>query len=181
MNQKQIGIILIIIGILLAIFVYYSKIREDKNIDEIIMAQGGSCYLPDGTCLHEDRDYTIYIIGGILSGALILLGLYLLIFDKTQQTLAKQHLEVSHALKEAKRNEKSKDEFNAFLSGFKEDEQKILKAIREQEGIQQSTLRFRTGMSKASLSLMLKSLEERQIISRKENGKTNNVYLRKKF
>ncbi|MEM4260140.1 MAG: MarR family transcriptional regulator [Candidatus Woesearchaeota archaeon] len=181
MNQKQISIIIIIFGILLGIFVYYSKIREDKNINQIIMAQGGSCYLPDGTCLHEDRDYTIYILGSVLSSVLILLGIYLLVFDKTQQMLVKQHLEVSRALREAKKNEKSKDEFNAFLSGFTNDEQKVLKAIREQDGIQQSTLRFRTGMSKASLSLLLKSLEERQIISRKASGKTNNVYLRKKF
>jgi hypothetical protein len=181
MNQKQIGTIIIIVGVLLGIFVYYSKIREDKNIDQVITAQGGSCYLPDGTCLHQDRDYTIYIIGGILSGALILLGLYLLIFDRTQAILAKQHIEVSRALKDAKKQEKEKDEFSAFLSGFNEDEQKILKAVKEQEGIQQSTLRFRTGMSKASLSLMLKSLEERKIVVRKESGKTNKVYLRKKF
>jgi uncharacterized membrane protein len=95
--------------------------------------------------------------------------------------LQEQHREISHALKEAKIETKQKDEFKAYLSAFSDDEQKVLLAIREQEGIQQSTLRFRTGMSKTSLSLMLKSLEEKGIISKKESGKTNKIYLRKKF
>jgi ribosomal protein S25 len=176
MNQKQIGVIVLIIGILAAVFVYMAKLKEDASI-KLIVQETGSCYLADGTCLHQDRNWTPYILGGIISAALTMLGIYLIVFDKTQAILVQQHHEVSQALKEAKH----KDEFNAFLSGFRDDEKAVLKAIREQEGVTQSTLRFRTGMSKASLSLLLKSLEERDIISRRESGKTNNVYLRKKF
>lgn len=180
MNQKQIGAVVIIVGIVLAVFVFMAKIREDKALN-LLISQQGSCYLDDGTCLHEDRSYTLYIIGWVLSGALIILGIYLIVFDKTQKMLAEQQVTVSTALKEAKKQEKEKDEFKAFLSGFSKEEQNILKAIKEQDGIQQSTLRFRTGMSKTTLSLILKSLEERGIISRKQSGKTNEVYLRKKF
>ena len=53
--------------------------------------------------------------------------------------------------------------------------------FRSQEGIKQSTLRYKTDMSKTTLSLMLKSLEERKFVKRKPSGKTNQVYLVKKF
>ncbi|MBU0461290.1 MAG: hypothetical protein KJ574_01755 [Nanoarchaeota archaeon] len=180
MNQRQIGTIVIILGIILAALVFMIKARDDKMIAQLI-EERGSCYLEDETCLHEDRDYTPYIIGWVLSAALVILGAYLIFFDKTQKMLAEQQVKVSSALKEAKEQEKSKDEFQAFLSGFNADEQAVLKAIKEQDGILQSTLRYRTGMSKSTLSLLLQSLEQRQIISRKQSGKTNQVFLRKKF
>lgn len=177
MNQKQIGIILIIIGIILAGFTYIAKEREDNIIKLIIIERDGSCFLDDGTCLHNDRDYILYIVGWTLSASLIFFGIYLGFMDKTQQILTEHQLKVSSALEESKK----KDEFTAFLAGFNKDEQDILKAIKEQDGIKQSTLRFRTGLSKTKLSLTLKSLEERDIIKRKSSGKSNEVYLRKKF
>ena len=177
MNKKQIGSVLIIVGILLGLFVYLSKIREDKNIEAIISLQGGSCYLPDGTCLHEDRDYTLYFIGGILSASLIILGGYLFFFDKTEKLIQKQASILNDEIKESKKS----NEFSAFLSGFSSDEQNLIKAVKEQEGIKQSTLRFKLGVSKTGLSLLLKSLEERDIITKKVSGKTNEIYLRKKF
>lgn len=180
MNQKQIGIILVILGIVLAIFVQISKTNEDFYIKQL-MLENQSCFLDDGTCLHADRNITAYVVGWVLSGIMVSLGLYLFFFDKTQKQLEESTLIVSEALKEAKKQEKQKDEFSAFLSGFSEDEQKILKAIKEQDGIKQSTLRYRTDMSKTTLSLMLKSLEERHFIKRKISGKTNEVYLVKKF
>ncbi len=179
MNQKQIGIILLIVSVILASFVYMVQSENEAYANEY-MTKEGTCYLEDGTCLHKEN-LPLYIFGWAVSGALILFAIYLLFIDKTQQTLAKQHLEVSSALKEAKSKEKEKDEFHAFLSGFNEDEQKVLKAIKEQDGIKQSTLRYRTGISKTSLSLMLKSFEKRKFISRKPSGKTKQVYLRKKF
>jgi len=181
MNQKQIGLILIIIGIILAIAVYSVKMKDDTLINKVIQEQNGSCYLSDGTCLHDDRDFTPYIVGWIIAAALVILGIYLEFFDRAQEILMRQNREVSLALKDAKKKDSEKETFNAFLSGFNDDEKNVLKAIREQDGILQSTLRFRTGMSKTSLSLLLKSLEERDIISRKISGKTKQVFLRKKF
>lgn len=180
MNQKQIGIILIILGILLSIFVQVAKSNEDFYIKQL-MLENDSCFLDDGTCLHADRNITAYVIGWVISGIMVSLGIYLFFFDKTQKQLEQSTIIVSEALKEAKKQEKQKDEFSAFLTGFSSDEQKVLKAIKEQDGIKQSTLRYRTDISKTTLSLMLKSLEERGFIKRKPAGKTNQVYLVKKF
>lgn len=180
MNQKQIGAILIIFGILIAGFTYLAKAREDSYINSYI-SEKGSCFLDSGKCLHEDRDYTLYVFGFAIALSSIIFGLYLALFDKTQETLARHQETVSKALENAKKFEKEKDEFTAFLSGFTEDEKSVISAIHEQDGILQSTLRYRTGITKASLSVMLKSLESRGIISRKEEGKSNKVFLRKKF
>ncbi|MBW2965399.1 MarR family transcriptional regulator, partial [Candidatus Woesearchaeota archaeon] len=167
MNQRQIGAIVLIIGVVLAVFVLLIKLRDDSQIHSTI-EQTGSCYLADGTCLHEDRDWTLYIVGWVLSAALIILGGYLILFDKTQKVLAEHQLKVSSALRQAKKDESSKEKFEAFLAGFNPDEQAVLKAIKEQDGIKQSTLRYRTGMSKTALSLMLKGLESRGFVSRKQ-------------
>ncbi len=180
MNQRMIGAIVLIVGILVAGFTSVAKAREDRAIG-LLIEERSSCYLDDGTCLHEDRDYAPFTVGWVIAAALAILGVYLLLFDRTQQTLAQQHLAVVEALKEAKRQERSKDEFTAFLAGFSEEEQRVLKAVKEQEGIKQSTLRYRADMSKSSLSLLLASLEKRGLVSRKAAGKTNQVYLRKKF
>ncbi len=95
--------------------------------------------------------------------------------------IAEHQIKISSALESAKRHDREKDEFNAYLAGFSEEEQIILKAIREQQGIKQSTLRFRTNISKTSLSLILSNLEDKEIIKRKVSGKTKEVYLVKKF
>ena len=180
MNQKQIGAVLLVLAIAVAVLVYMTKAREDAYINSVI-AETGSCYLSDGECLHEDRDFTIYIVGWSISLAMAIFAVYLLFLDKTQVILAKHQVDVSTALEEAKRQDRQKDEFNAFLSGFTEEEQKVIKAIKDQDGILQSTLRFRTGMSKTTLSLMLKSLQSKQIITRTPEGKTNKIFLRKTF
>lgn len=179
MNQKQIGGIIIAVGILLVVFTFLIKAKNDAQI-AMIVNQTGSCYEPDGTCLHEEAK-NLYLFGGILAAALIMLGAYLIFFDKTQKVLAEHQVKVSSALREFKKQEGDKEKFHAFLAGFSQDHQAVLKAIKEQDGIQQSTLRYRTGISKSSLSLMLAELEQKGIISRKQSGKTNQVFLVKKF
>ena len=176
MNQRIVAGILIAAAIAVAVLVFLAKAKEDAYINHII-EETGSCFLEDGTCLHDQRDFSLYIGGWIIAAAMGTLGVYLLVFDRQEELLVKQNQSIAGALKEAS----EKDEFNAFLSGFSEEEQKVLRAINEQDGIQQSTLRYRAGVSKAGLSMMLQSFEKKGVISRKASGKTNQVFLRKKF
>ena len=57
------------------------------------------------------------------------------------------------------------------------DESLIINIIREHEGITQDSLRFKTGFSKAKISLILKELENKGIIYRERFGKTYRLYI----
>jgi DNA-binding MarR family transcriptional regulator len=179
MDQKHIGVILLIVAVLIGSFVFIVQNNNDDFAKEYV-ADEGTCFLDDGTCLHK-QNLPLYIFGWTIAGVLFLFGAYLTFFDKTQKMIAEHQIKISSALESAKRHDREKDEFNAYLAGFSEEEQIILKAIREQQGIKQSTLRFRTNISKTSLSLILSNLEDKEIIKRKVSGKTKEVYLVKKF
>ena len=170
---------MIVIGLILGGFVFYFKQQADVAAD-IVLSETGSCIVPETGCLHSANN-NLLLFGIVLSVLLFGLGVYLIFFDKTQEKLAQQQKDVSKALEEAKKQDRIKDEFSAYLAGFSIDEQKILKSVHAQEGIKQSTLKFRADMSKTTLSLILKSLEDRKIIMRKPSGKTNQVFLVKKF
>ena len=174
MNQKQIGIIIIILGIITAGFIYSFKQQADYAATQVL-DETGTCITEQG-CLHE-KNNNLFLLGIVISVLMLGLGIYLIFFDKTQEKLAEHQVKVSEALKDAK----DKDEFKAFIAGFSEDEQIILKVVHEQEGIKQSSIRYKADLSKTTVSLILKSLEERKIVTRKPEKKTYRVYLKKQF
>ncbi len=57
------------------------------------------------------------------------------------------------------------------------DESLIINIIKEHEGVTQDSLRFKTGFSKAKISLILKELEEKGIVYRERFGKTYKLYI----
>lgn len=182
MNQKRIGIFLIILSILLA-GLFYQVQRELEVLVQQRVDSQQTCFLENGTCLHQ-KVSNIYLFGEAFALLLFSLGLYLIFFDKSAKILAlhaEQNVQIAAALQKAE-EEKTKDVgFTAFLAGFNEDQQKVLKAIKEQDGILQSTLRYRTGLTKTDVSLILKNFEEKGYISKKPDGNTNKVFLRKVF
>lgn len=176
-SNKQLGIILIIIGIVATLLTTMAKQKEDFYIEELIKQHEGVCVLENDYCLHQDRKMGGYIAGWVLGGSTILLGIYLLLFERTYQAFLQERNSFTKELAQAKH----KDEFSAYLAGFSKEEQTVLKIVHEEAGITQSTLRYKTDMSKTSLSLLLKQLEERNIISKKPKGKTHEIYLKQKF
>ena len=66
-----------------------------------------------------------------------------------------------------------------MLTGLDEDEKKVLTAVKEQDGISQSTLKYRTDLSKTKLSVILSQLEKKGLIAKVKKGKTNDIFLKK--
>ncbi len=57
------------------------------------------------------------------------------------------------------------------------DEKTIFHLIVENEGITQDSLHFKTGFSHSKISMLIKKLEERNLIYRERFGKTYRIYL----
>jgi DNA-binding MarR family transcriptional regulator len=170
MDNKKLGIILLIIGLILSLAIYAVKINEDSIIRKVVYDQG-TCFLDDGTCLHDDRNLTFYIISWTFSAILIALGLYLMLFEKSQKAILS-------ALEKQKHIKLNEEKFDILLKGLTKDEQNVIKAVKEQDGITQQTLRLRTDLHKSKLSIILDGLEKKDLISRKEKGKTKQVFLK---
>ena len=65
-----------------------------------------------------------------------------------------------------------------MLKALDPEEKTVIKAVKEQDGITQQTLRFRTDLHKSKLSLVLDGLEKKDLIRRIEQGKTKQVFLK---
>ena len=102
------------------------------------------------------------------------LGVYLLFFSTSEEAILKR-------LEEEKNTKVEQNKFELILKAMDENEQKVLKAIREQEGITQSTLKFRTDLSKAKVSQILTDFEKKHLVKREIKGKTYAVYLAENF
>ena len=176
MKQMHMGILLIVLGMLVGGVVTGVKFQQDALVEGFVMEQG-SCFLDDGTCLHKDMPVWPFVIGWAVSLVLILLGVYVGFIDKSRDELLRHQERLSGVLHGVQK----KDKFEAFLVGFDPDTQNVLRAVFDEDGITQSTLRFKVGMSKTALSLVLKGLEDKGFVSRKDKGKTKQVFMVKRF
>ena len=178
LGGKVLGTAVIAIVILTGIFAIYHarslSLQRSENVAQLMsLPQYAECRFEQNgqvLCPQAD-DLVIPDLTGVLLGVFgILLGAYLIRSDRTNRTI----------LDEVK-GTKSRlvaDERRALIESILTvDERKIVGAVREQPGISQATLRLRTNMSKAKLSVTLKELEQRRIIRKIEDGKTNRVHL----
>ena len=170
MDNKKLGIILVIIAIVLAGTIYLVKEREDAFIEQMVVEQG-TCFLDDDTCIHSDRSSSLYIFGWVIAAALAALAAYLIFFEKAQK-------EIVSTLEKQKHIQVEEEKFDILMKGLDEEEKKVMKAVKEQDGITQQTLRLRTDLHKSKLSIVLDGLEKKDLIARKEKGKTKQVFLK---
>ena len=171
-NSKKLGIVLIIISIISGIL-FYSLTQEFYEHGREM-----GCYLQEEECAKVQSSITTtHIAFGVVS-FILSLGFYMLVFHITEEDVlkkmeAKEKQNVEQKVKEEK--------FDIILSLLSEEEQKVLKAIKEQNGITQQTLRIRTGLSKTKLSQILIDFEKKNLVKREKNGKTLSIYLKKEI
>ena len=131
------------------------------------------CY-PTAECQRVESLVSLsHIAVGLISfiGAL---GIYLLFFSTSEEAILKR-------LEEEKNSRIEMDRFGLMLKAMDDNEKKVIQAIKEQEGITQSTLRFRADLSKAKISQILTDFEKKNLVKRELKGKTYAVYLTENF
>jgi|TARA_Y100000031_G_C8209425_1_gene380167 hypothetical protein len=144
-----------------------------------------------------------HIAVGFLS-FIFALGFYLLFFNKNEKMVLERHFQNNtinqgnninnknntmnnnlknnnNHLNNANNIGNTNDKFSLLLRPLDENERKVLVAVKEQEGITQSTLRFRADLSKAKVSQILTNFEKKKLIERKVKGKTYSVFLAENF
>lgn len=160
MENKKLGVILIIIGLAVGgLIIYYINILSSKA--EIL-----GCF-NDPNCLPIEKGLSMSHIGIGIFAFILALGFYLIFFNKTEDKLIKRYGE-----------EKDNEKFEFAMKFLDPFESKVLRKIREEDGITQSTLRLKLDMSKAKLSYVLQDLEKRELIKRIQKGKTLQVFSR---
>ena len=167
MENKKLGVLFAIFSIVfLGFLIYFNGLLYSQS-DTLNCNVGEECRQ-----VEQSISYTH--IGFGFFGFMFALGFYLFFFNKTDQS----NENIMKRLEDHKNEKTSEEKFSILLRALGPYEQKVLKAVKEQDGITQSTLRLRTDMSKAKLSYVLQDLEKKNLISRKAKGKTLEVWLK---
>lgn len=178
MDNKKLGYLVILIGIIFVVILTIFKLQMNQLADSLMILSGGNCFLEDGTCVHKVGNLP-FIIGYAAIVFTIGLGIYLIAFSKTTKSFETTQKDILKKIDTAKKVELKEDKFKILLTGLDEDEKKALKAVKEQDGISQSTLKYRTDLSKTKLSMVLSQLEKKGLVTKVKKGKINNIFLKK--
>ncbi|MBS1266297.1 MAG: hypothetical protein MAG795_00264 [Candidatus Woesearchaeota archaeon] len=162
MDNKKLGLIIIGLSILFSLLMWGFASR-------LTALQTNACACAD-TCTAHEPSYLVHGGIAVIVGTLTL-GVYLLFFEKSHETLVKK-------LKENASIKSKEERFNLILKGLKEDEKRVLTAIKNQDGITQHTLGIRTDIHKSKLSIIVGMLEDKELIKKKKKGRTNQLFLR---
>lgn len=178
-SQKILGIVVIILALSMLFAVYSYKKQVDSLTTLLMISSGGQC-VQNGVCIHKQSNLPLYL-GITFSALTLLLGVYLLITSRYQKHSSKAQEEMLKLLHQSKKKHTEDERFSLILKALDEDEKKVMSAVREQDGIEQSTLRIRTDLSKTKLSVVLSELEKKNLVKKVPEGKKNRVYIKTAF
>lgn len=167
MENKKLGFVIVSFSIIATILAFGFMNTLGKQTTAM------QCY-PTTECQRVESLIGISHIAVGLISFVAALGIYLLFFSTSEEAILKR-------LEDEKNIKIEGDKFQLVTKSMDEYEKKIINAIREQDGITQSTLRFRTDISKAKVSMVLTDFEKKHLIKREPKGKTYQVFLMENF
>ena len=158
-SAKHVGGAVVAVAVLMA-FVLFSYTDTVKKLNEYTHKD---CGMPDDICPAKNNVPVAAVAGFTLDAALLLLGLFLVFYDK-------QMSETAIAVKK---------KFSFNIKSLQADEKKIFEMLNGEEGgAFQSALVEKSGMSKVSVSRILDKLEAKGLIERRRRGMSNFVILK---
>jgi len=167
MENKKLGFVILSISVLASILALGFMNVLGRQTAQL------QCY-PTSECQRVESLLGLSHISVGLISFIGALGVYLLFFSTSEDAILRR-------LEEEKNMNIEQDRFGLILKSMDENEKKVIKAIKEQAGITQSTLRYRTDLSKAKISQILTDFEKKHLVKREEKGKTYSVYLTENF
>ncbi len=167
MDKRKIGVTIVIITLLLGV-VLINLITDSSTI-----AKEKGCF-ENRECSSISYTLSASHLGIGILFALISLGIYLIIFGRTEERLLQQ-------LEQQKQQLSREDKLKIVAMLLSENEKKVFNTILEHEGITQNTLRIKTDLSKATVSQILADFEKKNIIKKESKGKTYSLFLKADF
>jgi cell division protein YceG involved in septum cleavage len=164
MENKKVGVILLIIGVVLG-GIFLALI---DNLNTKADALG--CF-QDPSCTTIETSLNFIHFGFGIFGFLFALSFYLLFFSQGEKAIVKR-------LEDDTTRKLAEEKFAILLKGLDAFERDVLTAVRNEDGITQNTLKLKVNMSKAKLSHVLTDLESKKLISRVPEGKTLKIYFK---
>ncbi len=159
---KKIGIFTVLLGtaFLIVLTLFTSVVNStNRELCQVVCGEHEETCPMDSSAVERVSYYVLSttMLGIIATGTVLSLG-------KPEKLFSKQ-----------------KSEFEIILSVLEDEEKQVLKAINKQEGIKQSTLKYRVDMSKTKLSYVLRSLEDKELIEKEQSGRTYKIYFKREF
>lgn len=177
MDNKKLGIIILIFSLLFGGIIYNYIDQTSRE------ATKNNCMTrPECSSYNAVLNWSHFTIGLVF--AMFSLGFYLIFFSRSEALLRdaiKRLEEEKERIEKEYKIKISNEKFNAILKTLDPNEQKILKIIKENEGISQNTLRVKAELSKAKVSQVLTYFVKKNIIRKEEKGKTYSIYLSENF
>ncbi len=176
LNDKQLGLVLIIIGILIVIpgtvLKIYEGVQVQANFDNPLCTN-------DPNCKSSLSGLFPVAIFWFIGAIILSYGFLLRRSDELDEAIKSSDLKINEEFKKAKKKAREKDSFIKFQKGFTEDEIDIINIIHTKEGITEKQLEKRVSIPNNKFKSILNNLEKKGFIEKMVDNNTFKLYLKK--